>query len=85
MNISDIYSDIGFVRILGKGNKERLVPIGTSALLHIEIYKTQIRSFMKPKNEFGDILFLNRRGGKLSRVMIFYIIMIIVGFSFKTI
>lgn len=74
MRISNIYTDVEFVRIIGKGNKERLVPIGAEALKHIIFYKEGYRNKMKPKKNCEDILFLNRRGGKLSRVMIFYII-----------
>lgn len=74
LQISNIYEDIGFLRILGKGSKERLVPIGKIALKYIRIYKEEVRVHIniKPGNE--DILFLNRRGSKLSRVMIFMII-----------
>jgi integrase/recombinase XerD len=74
LRISQLYLDVGFIRVLGKGDKERLVPIGSSAIKFITIYKDKIRVHMpvKPGNE--DILFLNQRGGKLSRVMIFYII-----------
>lgn len=74
LRISQLYLDVGFIRVLGKGDKERLVPIGSSAIQFINIYKDKIRVHMpvKPGNE--DILFLNQRGGKLSRVMIFYII-----------
>lgn len=74
LTISNVYEDIGFLRILGKGNKERLVPIGKTALKYIKIYRDEVRvhSKVKPGNE--DILFLNRRGSKLSRVMIFMMI-----------
>jgi integrase/recombinase XerD len=74
LKISQLYLDVGFIRVLGKGDKERLVPIGKSAIKYINIYKNKIRVHVaiKPGNE--DILFLNKRGSKLSRVMIFYII-----------
>ena len=74
LNISNLYLDVGFVRVIGKGNKERLVPIGSSAVKYLELYRKNIRihTTIKPGNE--DILFLNRRGSRLSRVMIFYII-----------
>jgi integrase/recombinase XerD len=75
MTISNLYLDIGFVKIVGKGNKERLVPIGSAAIKYIRMYKDQVRPFLaqiKPGME--DCLFLNRRGGMLSRVMVFYII-----------
>ncbi|MBV6644692.1 MAG: site-specific tyrosine recombinase XerD [Cyclobacteriaceae bacterium] len=74
LRISNIYEDIGFLKVVGKGTKERLVPIGKTALKHIRIYRDQIRNHLtiKPGNE--DFLFLNRRGAKLSRVMVFLII-----------
>ncbi len=74
LKISHLYADAGFIRVLGKGDKERLVPIGKSALKYIHIYLDNIRSHLtvQPGNE--DILFLNNRGAKLSRVMIFLII-----------
>lgn len=73
IKISDIYFNEGFVRITGKGNKERLVPIGREALKQINIYLKQIRPKQKIKKGSEDILFLNRRGTMLSRVMIFNI------------
>ncbi|MBK7762181.1 MAG: site-specific tyrosine recombinase XerD [Bacteroidetes bacterium] len=74
LKISNIYFDVGFIRVIGKGNKERLVPIGESAMKHILLYKDYSRSKIAIKKDNEDILFLNRRGAKLSRVMIFYII-----------
>ncbi len=74
LKLSNIYSDLEFVRVVGKGNKERLIPIGASALKYIQIYKDNIRVHVSPKKSQEDFLFLNRRGGRLSRVMIFYII-----------
>jgi integrase/recombinase XerD len=74
LKISCIFPDLGFIRVIGKGNKERLVPVGRSALRYTDLYKNQVRNHMvvKPGNE--DILFLNRRGAGLSRVMIFLIL-----------
>jgi integrase/recombinase XerD len=74
LKISCLYFDVGFIRVIGKGDKERLVPVGSSAIKHVKIYKNNVRVHtpVKPGNE--DILFLNRRGRKLSRVMIFMII-----------
>ena len=79
LRISYLYLDVGFIRVIGKGDKERLVPIGRSAAKYITIYKNTIRihTAAKPGNE--DILFLNSRGSKLSRVMIFLIIKDLVG------
>lgn len=74
LRISNIYSDAGFIRIIGKGNKERLVPIGKNALKFIDIYQKNIRVHLPVYPQYSDILFLNKRGSPLSRVMIFYII-----------
>jgi len=74
LQITNVYADVGFVRVIGKGNKERLIPIGSSAIKHIQIYMENIRNHRTPAKKCEDVLFLNRRGGKLSRVMIFYII-----------
>jgi len=74
LKLSCLYFDAGYVRIIGKGNKERLVPVGSSAIKNIKFYLENIRNRIEvvPGNE--DILFLNRRGRKLSRIMIFMII-----------
>ena len=74
LKITCLYLDVGFIRVIGKGDKERLVPIGTDAIKHIKIYKDNIRNHITPKKGFGDVLFLSRLGKSLSRVMIFYII-----------
>jgi integrase/recombinase XerD len=74
LKISQLYLDVGFIRVTGKGDKERLVPIGNSAIKYINIYKNEIRVHAEVKKGNEDILFLNNRGSKLSRVMIFYII-----------
>jgi integrase/recombinase XerD len=74
LKISNLYMDVGFVKVLGKGDKERLVPIGRSAIKYINIYRKNIRVHIAVKPGNGDILFLNRRGSKLSRVMIFLLL-----------
>ncbi len=74
LKLSQLYMDVGFIRVLGKGDKERLVPIGRSAIKYISLYKEQIRTHITPKPGNEDIVFLNNRGAKLSRVMIFLII-----------
>ncbi len=74
LRISQLYLDVGFIRVLGKGDKERLVPIGRSAAKYITIYKNDIRVHIPVKKGNEDVLFLNKHGSKLSRVMIFYII-----------
>ena len=74
LKLSCLYLDVGFIRVTGKGDKERLVPIGSDAIKYINIYRSSIRVHIeiKPGNE--DILFLNRRGSQLTRVMVFLII-----------
>src|SRR4030095_6596381 len=74
LKVSQLYLDVGFIRVIGKGDKERLVPVGRSAVKYINIYKNKIRVHLMPKAGNHDILFLNNRGSKLSRVMIFLII-----------
>jgi integrase/recombinase XerD len=74
LRISCLYPDIGFIRVTGKGDKERLVPIGRDAIKYIQLYRTEQRVHILPKPGYDDILFLNRRGQGLSRVMIFLII-----------
>jgi len=71
---SNLYLETGFVRVIGKGDKERLVPIGPDAIRHLRIYLSTIRDHYPALPGFGDHVFLNRRGRPLSRVMIFYII-----------
>jgi len=74
LKLSQLYFDVGFIRVFGKGNKERLVPIGSSAVKYITIYRTSVRSHQTIQTGEDDILFLNRRGKRLTRVMIFLII-----------
>ncbi|MBC7587079.1 MAG: tyrosine-type recombinase/integrase, partial [Chitinophagaceae bacterium] len=74
LKISCLYLDVGFIRVIGKGDKERLVPIGSDAIKFIKIYKDNVRVHQQPKKDFEDILFLNKFGKSLSRIMIFYII-----------
>ena len=71
LRISCLHLDIGFVRVIGKGDKERLVPIGSDAIKYINIYRNDIRVHIGIKPGQEDFLFLNRRGSKLTRVMIF--------------
>lgn len=74
LRFSDMYFDEGFIRVIGKGNKERLVPVSPSVEKEISIYNDHVRRHqnIQPGNE--NIVFLNRRGAKLTRVMIFTII-----------
>lgn len=74
IKISNLYFNDEFIKVVGKGDKERLVPIGSVAIKQINIYKDEIRCHIPIKKEFEDYLFLNRRGAKLTRVMIFTII-----------
>jgi integrase/recombinase XerD len=74
LKISDIRINDGFLSVVGKGNKQRLVPVGDSALKMLDIYLHQIRCHIDIKKGQEDFIFLNNRGKKLSRVMIFYIV-----------
>jgi integrase/recombinase XerD len=75
LRLSNLYLDVGFVKVVGKGNKERLVPIGEAAIKQIQLYRAHIRSALPViKKGSEDILFLNRRGAGLSRVMVFMIL-----------
>lgn len=74
LKIGNIYADVGFLRVVGKGNKERLVPIGRDALKYINIYLQEFRKHIEPAKGHEQYVFLNRRGKKLSRVMVFLII-----------
>ncbi len=74
LRISNLFLDNGFIKVTGKGNKERLVPIGSVATKYVKIYKEAIRVHINIKPGEEDILFLNRRGARLTRVMIFTII-----------
>jgi len=74
LRISQLYFDVGFIRVIGKGDKERLVPVGSSAIKYVNIYLKNIRVHIPVKHGNEDIVFLNRRGSKLTRVMIFLII-----------
>ena len=74
LKISNLYFNEGYIKIIGKGDKERIVPIGNSAQKYINIYLENIRNHLTVKKDSEDILFLNKRGGKISRVMIFIIV-----------
>ncbi len=74
LRISQTYPDVGFVKITGKGNKERIVPIGNSALKQIQLYLESYRNHLNIQPGHEDYLFLNRRGRRLTRVMVFTII-----------
>ena len=74
LKISDLFFDEGFVKVLGKGNKERFTPINYNTQKYISFYVKDIRSHITPQKGFEDTLFLNRRGKALTRQMIFMII-----------
>jgi integrase/recombinase XerD len=74
LQISSLFLDVEFIKVIGKGDKERLVPIGGQAVKYIKLYKDTLRCHLKVQKGEEDILFLNRRGKKLSRVMVFLII-----------
>ncbi|MGW8121198.1 site-specific tyrosine recombinase XerD [Roseivirga echinicomitans] len=78
LKISNIHFEIGFLRILGKGNKERLVPIGREALKYINIYREDVRVHLEIERGHESFLFLNRRGKQLSRQMVFIVIKVLV-------
>ena len=74
LQISNVRDSLGFIRVIGKGDKERLVPIGGQALKQIAIYRDQVRVHLKVEPKHSDILFLNRNGRPISRVMVFKIV-----------
>ncbi len=74
LKISDLFFDEGFIKITGKGNKQRFVPIGSLTQKYIQIYKDYSRNELNIKKGHEDTLFLNRRGNQLTRAMVFTII-----------
>ncbi|WP_099371526.1 site-specific tyrosine recombinase XerD [Sphingobacterium sp. 1.A.5] len=74
LKISNLFLDVEFIKVEGKGNKERLIPIGQQAIKYLKIYLEEIRVHQTIKAGKEDFVFLNRRGSPLSRVMIFLII-----------
>ena len=74
LQLSDLFFDEGFIRVIGKGDKQRFVPINLETQKLILIYINQVRNHMKPQKGFEDTIFLNRRGKQLTRNMIFLII-----------
>jgi integrase/recombinase XerD len=74
LKISDLFFKEGFIKITGKGDKQRFVPIGDTTIKYIEIYRKEVRVHQKIMPKAQDTLFLNRRGNQLTRAMIFTII-----------
>ena len=74
LKLSDLYFEEDFIKVTGKGNKQRLIPISGSTQKYILLYKRHVRNFISIAPEFNDIVFLNRRGKQLTRAMIFTIV-----------
>lgn len=74
LKISDLFLEEGFVKVTGKGNKQRFVPMSEYTKKIIQLYQTEVRSHLPIQKGFEDILFLNRRGKKLTRAMVFTVI-----------
>ena len=74
LRLSDLFFDEGFIKVTGKGNKQRFVPIGSLTQKYITIYKNEIRTHLNIQKGHEDILYLNRRGKQLTRAMIFNIV-----------
>ncbi|HRP30702.1 MAG TPA: site-specific tyrosine recombinase XerD [Agriterribacter sp.] len=74
LKLSGLYWDAGCIRVIGKGDKERLVPVGKEAIKYTNIYLEHIRVHQTIKRGDEDILFLNRRGSRMTRVMVFIVV-----------
>ena len=74
LKLSDLYFEEGFIKVTGKGNKQRLIPIGNLTIKYINVYRKEIRVHQEIHSSAKDTLFLNRRGKGLSRAMIFTIV-----------
>lgn len=74
LKLSDLFFDESFIRVLGKGDKQRFVPIAGDTIKWITLYITDIRNHMKVDEQYRDVLFLNRRGKQLTRAMVFTIV-----------
>lgn len=74
LKISNLFLEIEFIKVMGKGSKERLIPIGQAAIRHLQLYLQHTRKEISQKTGMEDYVFLNRRGAPLSRVMVFIII-----------
>lgn len=74
LKLSDLFFDEGFIKVTGKGDKQRFVPIGKLTQKYINIYKNEVRIHIPVIGEYRDIVFLNRRGKQLTRAMIFTIV-----------
>ena len=74
LKMSDLFFDEGFIKVTGKGDKQRFVPIGDATIKYIDIYRNEVRSHQKIAAEANDTLYLNRRGKGLTRAMVFTIV-----------
>ncbi len=74
LRISNLFFDDGFVKVVGKGNKERLIPIGQTAMKMVNLYLNGARKTLKIKKGEEDYVFLNRRGAHLTREMVFMLV-----------
>ena len=74
MNLSNLFFKESLIQVTGKGNKQRLVPMGSVSKKHLEVYIKQVRNFQKIDNKYKDLVFLNRNGKQLTRQMIFTLI-----------
>lgn len=74
LQISDLFFEEGFIKVTGKGDKQRFIPIGDYTIKAIDLYRTEIRVHQKVNPKHSDTLFLNRRGNGLTRAMIFHIV-----------
>ncbi len=74
LKLSHVYAELGFLRIMGKGNKERLVPIGREALKYLTLYIEEVRNTIIPQKDYETHVFLGHRGKALSRVWVFLVI-----------
>ncbi|MDH3649599.1 MAG: tyrosine recombinase XerD [Saprospiraceae bacterium] len=75
LRLSNLFLDVGFIKVIGKNNKERIIPIGASAVKHIRLYVENYRKRQgNIRHECRDIVFLNRRGNRLTRTMVFLIV-----------
>lgn len=74
LKLSNLFLDIGFVKVVGKNDKERIVPIGAAAIKHLNFYLSERRAQRNVQKDFEDIVFLNRRGKNLSRITVFVLV-----------
>ncbi len=75
LRLTQLFLEANFIKVIGKNNKERLVPIGAEAVKYLRIYLENVRNLQENiKKEAGNVVFLNRRGGRMSRVMVFLVV-----------